>query len=92
MPARQRVEHRGRGFARGDDEQATGVKTGVSDGIRERRVEQDTGIGRGQRRANDGVEILAETLKRCAQCTFFGSDQAERPVSRSNFRNSVLTT
>jgi hypothetical protein len=60
--------------------------------VRERGRGQLGGVARTKTRLDDAQEILAKMVERTAQCVRRGSDQAERPVTTSNFFKRELTT
>jgi len=65
------------------------------DGMRGKRTNQEPrGIGRAKRAFEDRVEIQPRErgggIQDAVQCSWAGSDQAERPVTLSNLRSRPL--
>ena len=80
--------HRRRRLPDGEQEVPGGADVEVCGGL--------VNYARGQSRTNGGIsdseEIASTDRSRIVQWRFFGSDQAERPVTTSNFLRSRLTT
>jgi hypothetical protein len=60
--------------------------------LSKRALDQTSGVHGCKRGADDGSEIAVKGVEGNGQCVSFGSDQAERPVTTSNFFRSELTT
>jgi len=56
------------------------------------RSEQTAGVSGSDPGPDNRQEILPSLAEGTRQCECLGSDQAERPVTTSNFFRSVLTT
>ena len=53
----------------------------------QREVDEARGIDGVDRGAEDMVKVGSQPLEGAAQCSFWGSDQAERPVTALNVRS-----
>src|SRR5207245_6423687 len=60
--------------------------------IEERALQQAAGVGRSDTSPDDCQGVVSKIVERTGQCVCLGSDQAERPVTTSNFLRRVLTT
>ena len=74
-----------------DDVNGKGEK-GRSPGIGDRERHGTTGARAPDRRVDDRQQIRSERADRARQWTLFGSDQADKRVTRSNSRRSWATT
>jgi hypothetical protein len=60
--------------------------------MRQRALGESAGIDRTDPRPDDCQEIGSKRVERTGQWVCLGSDQAERPVTTSNFFRSELTS
>jgi hypothetical protein len=85
--AARRKSHGHRGFSCCDH--SYGVRGNIS--RRQRRLDEVARVNRSYSSPGDRQEIVSKCVERTSQCVRFGSDQADRPVTMSNFLRSDAT-
>ena len=83
--------HSWRSLSRGDDPDRAVTRHDCSN-RRQCAFDQPTRIDRTKSGPDDRPEISAEIVESLVQCVCLGSDQAESPVTTSNFLRRELTT
>ena len=84
--------HRVGGLARRDDRASNRSPEGGGLQLRKRTLGERARAGRTNARLDDGQGIVSKIVERTGQFKCLGSDQAERPVTTSNFLRRELTT
>jgi len=87
MVAARRETFRNSGFSEGER-----VEVGRDLSPFQRALDQAAGVDRGNTGPNNVQEIESKCGERAGQWVCLGSDQAESPVTTSNFLRSSLTT